>query len=174
MGHELITLFCGGVQADRVVHLIVGAIRHLLVTAVNGRRGSVHQVFHGIMPASLQDIVEAKDVGLDIGVRVGDGITNPGLGGQVHHHSRVVLLKNAGNQVLVRQIALDKGPARVGLFVSRFPNLTQPVFFDGDIVIVVDAVQADEVHLGHFFQQAKRQVRTDKAGSTGDEDGFVC
>ena len=61
VGHELVALLGGGVQADRVVHLVLGAIGHLLVAAVDGGRGSVHQVLHRMMPAGLQDVVEAEE-----------------------------------------------------------------------------------------------------------------
>lgn len=35
MGHYLITLLRGGIQADRIVYLIFCRIRHLLVAAIN-------------------------------------------------------------------------------------------------------------------------------------------
>ena len=62
------------------------------------------------MPAGLQDVEKADQVALQVGVGIGDAVADARLGGQVDHHGRTVLGEQAGNQRLVRDVALDEGP----------------------------------------------------------------
>ena len=71
-------------------------------------------MFHRMMAAGFQNVVETDEVRFDIGVRVGDGVAHAGLCGKVDHDLRLVLLEDSVNARLVRQIALDEGKIRVG------------------------------------------------------------
>ena len=54
-------------------------------------------MLNGIMPTSLQDIIEANHVALNIGIRIGDAIAYTCLCSQIYHHIKVVLLKQSIN-----------------------------------------------------------------------------
>ena len=56
---------------------------------------------------SLQNIIEPNHVAHDIGIRIGDAITYTSLGSEVHHHLRLILLKDAVNSLLVSNITLN-------------------------------------------------------------------
>ena len=43
-----------------------------------------------VMTTSLEDVVETDEVGLDVGIRIGDGISYTCLGCQIHHHVEIV------------------------------------------------------------------------------------
>ena len=64
-------------------------------------------------PASLQDVIEPDHVTHDIGIRISDAIAHPCLSSQVHHHLRLIRLKNPVNRLLIRDIPLDKLPAHL-------------------------------------------------------------
>ena len=167
MGHELIALLGGGVEGDGVIHLVLGGIGHFLVAAVDGGRRCVHQMLHRIMATGFEDVVEADEVRFDIGVRVGDGVAHAGLCGEIDHDLRLVLLEGFVNERLVRQTALDEGEVQIG---SQF---AQAVFLQSDVVVIIYAVQADDLCIRNIPQQALGQVRADKAGCAGDEDRLL-
>ena len=68
---------------------------------------------------------------------------------------------------LSAQIALDECEVR------EFCQFAQAVFLQADVVVVVYAVQADDLRVRDVLKQALAQVRADETGRAGDEDG-VC
>ena len=112
--HELVALLGGGVQRDRVIDLVVGGIRDLLVAAVHAGGARVHEVFDLIVAACFQDVVESDEVALDVGIRVCDGIADACLGGEVHDDGKVVLLEQAVDCCLVGEVRFDECPLLAG------------------------------------------------------------
>ena len=97
VGHELVALFGGGVQRYGVIDFVVGGVRDFFVAAIDAGRACIDEVFEFAFAcacaASFQNIVKADEVALDVGVRVGDGIADAGLCGEVHDDGEVVLLE---------------------------------------------------------------------------------
>ena len=173
VGHELVALFGGGIEGDRVIHLVLGGVGDLFVGAVDAGGGGIDQVRHGAVAAGLQDVVEADEVALDVGIRIGDGVPDSGLGGQVHHHIGLPLGKDTVHSRPVGNIALHKGPGGAGMLCGAGLNLGQTPVLDGYIVVVVQVVHAHDGHRGHGIQELQHQVGANEARGTGDEDGFV-
>ena len=111
VGHELVALLGGGIEAHGIVHAVVGAEGHLAVAAIHGAGAGIHQVLHGMVSARLQDVVEAHDVALDIDIGVLDAVAHPRLRGQVHHNVEFIFRKQFVNKCLVRQVTFYKRPA---------------------------------------------------------------
>ena len=65
------------------------------------------------MAAGFQNIVEADDVGFYVDVRVGDAVAHPGLGSEVDHDIRSVILKDLIDDGSVSNAAFDEGPIRI-------------------------------------------------------------
>ena len=104
------------------------------------------------MPASLQDIIEAYHVALNIGIRIGDAIAHTSLCSQIHHHVKVVLLEQAINQSLVSQVTLDEL-----IFNSRrfcLLNHTEAIILQCRIIIIIQIIQSNYSTLAHFLKQA--------------------
>ena len=59
MRHELVALLAGGVQAHRIVNLVVFAVGHLAVEPVYGTRRGEHQVLDLVVAACLENVEEA-------------------------------------------------------------------------------------------------------------------
>ena len=87
MGHQFVALLGGGIEADGIVHLVIGAIRHFLVAAVHAATAGVNQVLHSGLPvtvavaASLQDVVKTDKVRSYVSTGVGDAVTHARLRG---------------------------------------------------------------------------------------------
>lgn len=62
------------------------------------------------MPTRLEDVVEANEVRLDVGIGVGDAIANTCLGGEVDDYIEVILLEKAIDSCLIGNVALYEVP----------------------------------------------------------------
>ena len=101
--HQFVRFLSGRIEGNRVIHLIICAVRNLFVRTINTGRRSIYQMLHTCltviirMTASFKDIKKADQVGFHIGIRVGDGIAHTSLCRKVHHYSRFILFKQICN-----------------------------------------------------------------------------
>src|SRR5690606_19083387 len=117
------------------------------------------------MPAALEHVAEADEIGIDVRRRVLDGMTHPRLRGEVHH--RVEAL--TGEQLLHRRPVGDVQfleNETVATLEARQASLLQ-----ADIVVVVEIVYP--VHLVAPFDQAQGQRGADEARRAGDQYSHV-
>ena len=99
-------------------------------------------MLHLMMTARLQDIVEAYEIALDIGIRVRNGITDTGLRGKIDHYRNPVVIENLLHRILVRNRRVDECPVSAeGL------DLAQALVLYVDIVIIGNAVNADDADI---------------------------
>ena len=110
-------------------------------------------MLHRIMTARLQNVVKAYHITLYVSVRVADRVPHPCLCGKVDHRIRVILLKNAVEQLLIRKISFDE---RV---VIKLPKRSEAGLLDPDVVIFIHIVQTDNLHIRLRCQQPLRQIR---------------
>ena len=167
VGQELVALLGGGVEADGVVDLVVGGEGNLGVAAVDAAGAGVDQVLDGMAAAGFEDVVEADEVALDVGVGVGDGVADAGLRGEVDDDVGVVLVEDLVDEGPVSEVALDEGPGAEGFDFFQAGEL------DVDVVVVVDGVEADDSDCREVLEEALDKVETDEAGCAGHEDGLA-
>ena len=167
MGHQLVALLRGGVEAHGVVHLVVRRIGHLLVAAVYGGTAGVDQVLHFVMAAGLEQVVEPDEVAFYVAAGIGDRVADTGLGGKVYHHVDPVLFEKSVNECLVRDAALNESPG-----FAQPLEFFQTGVFEAHVVIVCDGVDADDLDALVVVQQTFGQVAADKSGGAGDQDGL--
>ena len=168
MGHQLVTLLGGGVEAYGVVHLVICRIRHFLVAAIYGRGRGIDQMFHFVVAAGLEDVVESDEVALDVGIGVGDAVAHACLGGQVDHYCYLVFGEDCLHGCLVGDGGVDEGPVALQRLY-----LLQTFILDVGIVVVGDAVNTDHLDVLDIMEQALDEVAADEAGGACDEDGLA-
>ena len=165
---QLVALLGGGVEAYGVVHHVVGGVRYLPVCPVDAGGRGVDQVPDSgassvvAVPARLQDVVESDDVALDVRVGIGDAVPDPCLGSQVDHDGRTKVPEYAIHGIPVRD-----GLAEEGEPVPVFPQPVKTLVLEPDVVVVGDAVDADDAAVRAVVKQSFDEVRADKAGGTG-------
>ena len=71
-------------------------------------------MLHGVVPAGFEDVVEADDVALDVGVRIGDRVADSRLRGKVHHHRRPFLPEDPLHNLPLRNRTPHEPPPRSG------------------------------------------------------------
>ena len=125
-------------------------------------------MLHLMMTTRLQDIVEAYEIALDIGIRVRDGITDTGLRGKIDHYGNPVFTKNFLHCIPVRNRRVDECPVSAeGL------DFAQALVLYVDIVIIGNAVNADDADIVNVREQALDEVTADEAGGSGHEDSLA-
>ena len=67
LGHQFVGLIGGRIEAHRVVERVLLSKRHLAVAAVDRAVRGIHEVVHTLVPAALEHVAKAIEVGLDLG-----------------------------------------------------------------------------------------------------------
>lgn len=125
-------------------------------------------MLHLMMAACFQNIVEAYEITLDIGIRIRDGITDTGLRGKIDHYGNPVVTKNFLYGILVRNRRVDECPVSAeGL------DFAQALVLYVDVVIIGDTVDTDDADIVNVSEKALDEVAADEAGSTGHEDSLA-
>ena len=114
-----------------------------------------------MVPAALQDVGEAGEVGVHVGHGVLDGVAHPGLGGQIDHPLGLVRPEGGGDALPVLDVQAQVGEA------GMRQGAGQAGLLEAHVVIVVEVVDADD--LVTPFEQAQGEGGTDEAGAAGDE-----
>lgn len=121
-----------------------------------------------MMTARLQNIVEAYEIALDIGVRIRYGVTDTGLRGKIDHYRNMVVTKNLLHRILVRNRRVDECPVSAeGLYFA------QALVLYVDVVIIGDTVDTDDADIVNVSEKALDEVTADEAGGTGHEDSLA-
>ena len=125
-------------------------------------------MFHLMMTTRLQNIVEAYEITLDIGVRIRYGITDTGLRGKIDHYRNMVVTKNLLHRILVRNRRMDKCPVSAeGL------DFAQALVLYVDVVIIGDTVDTDDADIVNVSEQSLDEVAADEACGTCHEDSLA-
>ena len=88
-------------------------------------------MFHFMVAARLEDVVESDEVALDIGVGIGDAVAHACLGGEVDDYCYLVFGEDCLHGCLVGDGGVDKGPVALQRFY-----LLHAFIFDIDIIII--------------------------------------
>ena len=88
-------------------------------------------MFHFVVAAGLEDVVETDEVALDVGVGIGDAVAHACLGGQVDHYCYLVFGEDCLHGFLIGDGGVDEGPVALQRFY-----LLQAFNLDVDIVVI--------------------------------------
>jgi hypothetical protein len=160
--HQLVRLLRRRIETDRVIDVVVDRERHLRVRPIDGARRGKNKVLDAGLPASLQDVAESDEVGIDVGSRVLQRVADARLRTHVDDRLRSLHAEEARHSRAVCQIEAMEAEARVARQLGE-PCLLQP-----GIVVVVEVVETD--HLVAARQEELADVESDEPGGAGDED----
>lgn len=88
-------------------------------------------MFHFMVAARLEDVVESDEVTLNIGVGIGDAVAHACLGGQVDDYGYTVVREDCLQSGLIGDGGMDEGP----IALQRL-YLLQALILDVDIVVI--------------------------------------
>jgi len=131
---------------------------------------------HRVVPASLEDVDEAVEVALHVGVGVDQGVAHAGLRGEVRDVIELLVPEERVDRGLIR----DVGPGERELVVliaqqegvvgdprPGDAEVEEAAVLDGRIVVVVDVVEADD--LVALLDEPLRQVVAHEPRRTSHE-----
>ena len=163
--HQLVRLLGGAIERQRVVDVVPHRERQGPVCAVDRARRCIDEMADAVVPAPLDNIDEADEIGADVRVGVLQRVTDPCLRSQVDDHVGPFSREELRH---CRAIG-DAGPRVAESVVRRYA--IEPRLLEGDVVVRIEVVHADD--LVAAFEQSKRDGRSDEAGRTGDKNLHV-
>ena len=114
-----------------------------------------------VFPAGVQHDLRTQNVGLQEDLRVLDGAVHVALGGEVHHHVGMLLLKQIVDGLAVTDIRLHE--TEVGLIHDALQRR--------QVTGIGQLVHADNPILRVLVQHIENEVAADKPGTAGDDNG---
>ena len=123
------------------------------------------------MTAGLQNVVKADDIRLHIDIRVVDGVAHARLGGKIHNDLGLIRGKERVQRGSVGQVSFDEAEAaaRCSALLRHLRKQVEPVLFERDLIVIVHAVDADDVDPLVLPQQRQREEGADKARRPCDQ-----
>ena len=153
MRHQLVRLLRGAVQAERMIDVVGGAERHPGVGAIDRRRRRIDEMAAAVVAAAFQDVEEADEIGVHIGMRVDQRMPDAGLRGEMDHERKAMLGEQGRGGGAIRQIQ----PHEFEILGAR--ELLQPRFLQRRIVIRREVIDADHVAAGFAPAGARHEIR---------------
>ena len=117
-----------------------------------------------IVPAAFENVSEADQVRIDIGVRIDQRVAHAGLRREMHDMGEPMLGKQGRHAGAVGEIEPDEAEA------GKLCEFGEPRVFQRRIVIGVEIVDADDGAAA--FQQTPADVIADETGGAGDKYGI--
>lgn len=120
-----------------------------------------------VMTAGFKDVIETYEIALDIGIGIGDAITDTGLGREVNDYGNLILSENLLDGTLVGYGSMYESPVSVqGL------DFLQSLILDVYVIVIGDGINAYNFDILHVVKQTFDEVTADESGRTGDENRF--
>ncbi len=118
-----------------------------------------------MVPAGFEDVEETLDIAACIGVRVGQGIAHPGLGGEVDDRLEAVPGEQGPDRGAVGHVQAAEGEP------VRRREALPPRFLQRHVVIRVHVVDAD--HRAARVQQFARDMVADEPAAPVTSTGLI-
>ena len=138
VGHQLIALFAGCIEAEGVINVLVDRKRHGGVGTINAGAAGINQMLNTMVTAPFEDVSKANDVAVDVSKWVVDGITHTSLGRQIDHPLWLVCGETVFNGWAICQV--NSQMRVVGMVIKT----RQTGLFDGRVVIVIVVVNTND------------------------------
>ena len=165
MGHQLVGLFGGRVQAQGMVDRVVDRKGQFFVRAIHRARGGVDEVLDARMAAAFEHVGKADEIAVDVRGRILQRIPHAGLRGQMHDRAEIAIAENRLDRPAIGKIDL------VEVEILKLSQNREARFLECRIVIVIDAINANDA--APVLKKAPRQREAKKAGCTGDQNGVM-
>ena len=95
MRHQFVGLLGRGIKTDRMVDIVVYRKWQVRVGAIDRARRGKDEMIGSTMAAALENVEKAGEIGVEISVRVLQGVANAGLRREMHDRSELAVAKNA-------------------------------------------------------------------------------
>ena len=114
------------------------------------------------VPATFEHVEEAREVGVNVGMRIDQRMTHAGLRGEMHDIGEAMRSEQFRHGPAVGNIDL------LELEIGECPELRDPGLLETRVIIGIEVVKAD--HVVSVRQQPPRNVHADESSRSGDEN----
>ena len=111
---------------------------HARVAAVNARTRGVDQMLNRVLAAAFEDVHEADQIAVDVGVGVQQRVAHTGVGGQVDHPLETFAGKQRSHRRPVGDVPLDEAEIALPCEAGQAGAL------EANVVLIVKVVDADD------------------------------
>ena len=118
-------------------------------------------MLHATVPASLENVAESNQVGIDVGLGMGDRVSHSRLRRQMHHGIELLFLKKHRHGFPIDDIELQE------FEMTMILCALEARFLQPDIVIIIHIIDAADRIAP--LQQPERERGTDKTGNPCDK-----
>ena len=116
----------------------------------------------------FQNVIKADEITFDVGIRIGNAVSDACLCCQVYNDSRFIFVKQADDDFPICYRVVNEHKS-----ISKFFQAFQSIMFQGDIVIVGNAVYTDDLQFCIVRQKPFDKIRSDKAGNSSYQNCFA-
>jgi len=166
--HQLIGLFGGGVEADRMVAGLAFAKGQAAVAAIDTAARGIDQMLDGLLTTAFEHMAKADHIALQVHSGILQRVPHTGLSREVQHLSRLLHGKQLGHRGCVRQVGSHKlkrsGDCRLRAPRGTFKT-SKPGLFECRIVIRIEVVKTDD---------PLASLNQDPGDGSPDEPGNTC
>src|SRR5215471_1528344 len=117
------------------------------------------------MPATLEDVEKARNIGIDISMRIDQGMTHAGLRGEMHDSRKAMRSKQRRYGFALANVHLDE------FEIGERLELREPSLLETRIVIGIEVIEAH--HVVSVRQEAARHMHPDEPGRAGNENRLL-
>ena len=149
-------------HAHHAFDAVVLGIGQAGVATIDARARSIDEVRDACVPAGLENVREADEVAVDVGLRVGQRVAHAGLGREVNDLVEALTGEQVGDGPPVRDVH------RLEAKLRARAEPREPDVLESGIVVVVQVVQAHDVVAAR--EQRLRGMHADEARRTGHQD----
>ena len=163
MRHQLVGLLRRGVEAQRVIHVVVHGEREPRVRPVDGARRREDQVLDGLVSTPLENVEEPDEVRVHVGARVLQRVADAGLRRQVHDADGLVTPEE------VRHRRRSDTSSRSNRNAGCGHQPVESRLLQRRVVVVHSGCRRRRTSVA-VGQQPLGDVKADESGSAGDQD----
>ena len=112
------------------------------------------------MTAAFEHIEKAREIAIEISMRILQRVTNPGLCREMHDRPEFALAKDAFDIAPCREIEFVENK------IAEVTEDAEPGLLESRIIVIVDTVHAD--HSAAALEESAGQSKADEACSAGN------
>lgn len=107
-----------------------------------------------VMAAGFEDVHEANDIGIDVGMRIFKAVANAGLGGKIDYPIKSVFGKDLFDGSAIAQVSLNEGKA---LMIAENG---EAIVFQLHLVVIVEIIKTHD--LVATLEKVNGEMKADK------------
>jgi hypothetical protein len=139
MRHELVSLFGGRIERQRMIDVLMHSEGHFGICAIHRARRCIHEMLDAVVPTTLENVRKAHHIAVDVCERILERIAHAGLRSQMHDALELPRREQVRHARTRGQIQLYELKVRITL------EHLESRFLERHFVVIVEIVETDHL-----------------------------